>query len=72
LFAAAFSFALIDVLPKRKRFAWMMQVVAAVLGLAVFPFGTVFYIFLFTRWFQPETREWFGIGLESEATPLRR
>jgi len=40
--------------------AWNAQIVLCVLGVLVFPIGTLAYGYILSQWFSPETKEWFG------------
>lgn len=41
--------------------AWTVQMVLSILGLLGFPLGTIIHGMILSRWFQPETKAWFGL-----------
>jgi hypothetical protein len=45
----------------RTKSLWWLRLITAVMGLFLFPVGTLHYAFFIRRWLRPETKAWFGI-----------
>lgn len=44
-----------------SKAAWTAQIVVSSIGLLLFPPGTIIHGYILSKWFQPETKAWFGL-----------